>query len=50
MSHGRINGSPHTCVSSEDEASGHEIPVPDKNNVPDGVEIFAINGPLFFGG
>ena len=24
----------HTCVSSEDEASGHEIPVPDKNNVP----------------
>jgi SulP family sulfate permease len=39
----------HTCVSSEDEASGHEIPVPDKNNVPDGVEIFAINGPLFFG-
>ena len=39
----------HSCVSSEDEASGHEIPVPDKNNVPDGVEIFAINGPLFFG-
>ena len=33
----------HTCVSREDEASGH------KNNVPDGVEIFAINGPLFFG-
>ena len=39
----------HTCVSREDEASGHEIPIPDKNNVPDGVEIFAINGPLFFG-
>ena len=39
----------HSRVSSEDEASGHEIPVPDKNNVPDGVEIFAINGPLFFG-
>ena len=39
----------HTCVSREDEASGHEIPIPDKNNVPDGVEVFAINGPLFFG-
>ena len=39
----------HTCVSREDEASGHEISIPDKNNVPDGVEIFAINGPLFFG-
>ena len=46
--HGRINRSP-SCVSREDEASGHEIPIPDKNNVPDGVEIFAINGPLFFG-
>ena len=45
---GKLTGL-HTCVSREDEASGHEIPIPDKNNVPDGVEIFAINGPLFFG-
>ena len=45
---GKLTGL-HTCVSREDEASGHETPIPDKNNVPDGVEIFAINGPLFFG-
>ena len=32
----------HTCVSGEEEeAAAHDIPLPD--------EIFAINGPLFFG-
>ena len=40
----------HTCVSGEEEeAAEHDIPVPDEESVPDGVEIFAINGPLFFG-
>lgn len=40
----------HTCVSGEEEeAQEHDIPLPDEETVPDGVEIFAINGPLFFG-
>ena len=40
----------HTCVSGEEEeAAAHDIPLPDEETVPDGVEIFAINGPLFFG-
>ena len=40
----------HTCVSGEEEeAAAHDIPLPDEEAVPDGVEIFAINGPLFFG-
>lgn len=40
----------HTCVSGEEEeAAAHDIPLPDEESVPDGVEIFAINGPLFFG-
>ena len=40
----------HAITSGEEEeAMEHDIPVPNDEHVPDGVEIFAINGPLFFG-
>ena len=40
----------HTCVSGEEEeAAAHDIPLPDEETVPDGVELFALTGPLFFG-
>ena len=38
-----------TCESGqEDEAIAHDIPLP-ADDVPPGVSIFSINGPLFFG-
>ena len=40
----------HTCVSGEEEeAAAHDFPLPDEETAPVGGEIFAINGPLFFG-